>query len=647
MKNMNYIKRIKYMVYLIVGFITAILIFILVLLSFHSHDDMENQIMIENFAQQQMLTQIMSKDAGRIYSLYQAGASAAEEEELAAIEQRLKDVKNSLLIASEKFEKNLDKMKKGTFTYDGGVIKMQSSIQSSTPQIVQIDGMWEQFKVAIEELITQGEANEKSLEALVYIQSNNLEMLSLSEEIATNVLRNTLLEEKTDQRVIYLMMALLMVMILVAFKSLHSYIVVPYRQLYQGFEKVGLIHEGGTMREQQNFNPLMNEVEDMFQKINDLFKLLENMNNNYSFTEMLDFINDTFSEFISYNYIGVALIDKEKQTVKATYGVSDGSITGMPEDLMGKTFRLQDTSLLAVIEEGNARIINDLEAYTKEKTEKYYNKVILNAGIKASITLPLKQGEDPIGVIFFSSNQKNVYKKEHITLLKVLANSIAVSFEQNIFIDDLLYSNTLALAKLAEARDEDTGEHLERMKIYSSKMAELLYGDGIYEDIIDIEYISQIERFSPLHDIGKVGVPDGILLKPGKLTTEEFEEMKKHTTYGAEVLRTAEQTISKHKRGLFGIGIEIAEGHQEKWDGSGYPFGKKGNEIPLSARIVAVADVLDALTSERPYKKAFPFETSFQMMVEERGTHFDPVIIDSFVKHKEDIFRIYQKFHHK
>lgn len=229
----------------------------------------------------------------------------------------------------------------------------------------------------------------------------------------------------------------------------------------------------------------------------------------------------------------------------------------------------------------------------------------------------------------------------------MLANSIAISFEQNIFIDDLLYSNTLALAKLAEARDEDTGEHLERMKIYSSKMAELLYSDGIYEDIIDIEYISQIERFSPLHDIGKVGVPDGILLKPGKLTKEEFEEMKKHTTYGAEVLRTAEQTISKHKRCLFGIGIEIAEGHQEKWDGSGYPFGKKENEIPLSARIVAVADVLDALTSERPYKKAFSFETSFQMMVEERGTHFDPVIIDSFVKHKEDIFRIYQKFHHK
>lgn len=389
MRNMNYIKRIKYIVYLIVGFITAILIFILVLLNIHSYDDMENQILIENFAQQQMLTQIMSKDAGRIYSLYQASADIADEEDLTAIELRLRDVKNSLLISSEKFEKNLDEMKKGSFTYDGGVIKMQSTIQSSTPQIVQIDGMWKQFKVAIEELITQDEANERALEALVYIQDNNLKILSLSEEISTNVLQNTLLEEKTDQRVIYLMVALLMVMILVAFKSLHSYIVVPYRQLYQGFEKVGLIHAGGTMREQQNFNPLMNEVEDMFLKINDLFKLLENMNNNYSFTEMLNFINNTFSEFISYNYIGVALIDKEKQTVKATYGVSDGSITGMPEDLMGKTFRLQDTSLLAVIEEGNARIINDLEAYTKGKTEKYYNKVILNAGIKASITLPL------------------------------------------------------------------------------------------------------------------------------------------------------------------------------------------------------------------------------------------------------------------
>lgn len=167
----------------------------------------------------------------------------------------------------------------------------------------------------------------------------------------------------------------------------------------------------------------------------------------------------------------------------------------------------------------------------------------------------------------------------------------------------------------------------------------------VYRDEINFEYISQIERFSPLHDIGKVGVADGILLKPGKLTTEEFEEMKKHTTYGAAVLRTAEETISKHRKCLFKIGIEIAEGHQEKWDGSGYPYGKKGEEIPLSARIVAVADVLDALTSVRPYKKAFPFERSFQMIIEERGTHFDPKIIDTFIKHKDEIFRIYKKFH--
>ena len=646
MKNINYMKRIRNMLFLIAGSIIAILICILVLLGFHSQRDQDNQIIIESFARQQLLTQIMSKDAGRIYSIYQAQDDYTDQASLERLEDRIETARVSIMDASEEFQSNLDAMNHGVLISQNHTINIESAIRSSSNDISQLNQMWIKFYKSINILVESDIRNEDSLSALVYIQDHNTEMLALSEKISDQVMNATIQNEKSDQIVIFSMMFLLMLSILISFKSLHSYIVVPYRQLYQGFSVLGLTETGSTLKEGRDLNPLVTEVGGLFKKVSDLFKLIDNMNNNYNFTEMLNFINETFSEFISYNYIGVALIDKEKQTVKATYGVSDGSIKGMPEDLMGKTFRLKDTSLEAVIEEGNARIINDLDAYTEGRPVKYYNKIIMEAGIKSSITLPLKRGNDPIGVIFFSSSQKHVYRQEHIALLKMLANSIAVSFEQNIFIDDLIYSNTLALAKLAEARDEDTGEHLERMKVYSSKIAEFLYGDGLFQDKIDLEYINQIERFSPLHDIGKVGVPDGILLKPGKLTPEEFEEMKKHTTYGAEVLRTAEKTISRHKRCLFGIGIEIAEGHQEWWDGSGYPFGRKEEEIPLSARIVAVADVLDALTSERPYKKAFPFEQSFQMMMEERGTHFDPVILDCFQEHKDEIFRIYKGFHY-
>ena len=644
MKTINYMKRIRNMLLLIFGSIIAILVCILMLMGFHSRRDRENQIIIESFARQQLLTQIMSKDAGRIYSIYQAQDDYSDQASLDRLEERMKIARASILSASEEFQKNLDAMNMGELVNSQDTINIKSAIRTSSNGIKQLNQMWIKFDEAVKILAGSDTKKDDSLPALVYIQDHNTEMLALSEEISEQVMNATLRDERMDQVVLFSMMFVLIFTILISFKSLYTYIVVPYRQLYQGFGALGLTQTGSTLREGRNLDPLVSEVSDLFKKVSDLFKLIDNMNNNYNFTEMLNFINETFSDFISYNYIGVALIDKERQTVKATYGVSDGTIKGMPEDLMGKTFRLKDTSLEAVIEEGNARIINDLDAYTEGRPVKYYNKVIMESGIKSSITLPLKRGNDPIGVIFFSSSQKHVYRQEHIALLKMLANSIAVSFEQNIFIDDLIYSNTLALAKLAEARDEDTGEHLERMKVYSSKIAEYLYGDGLYPNTIDLEYIGQIERFSPLHDIGKVGVPDGILLKPGKLTHEEFEEMKKHTTYGAEVLRTAEKTISRHKRCLFGVGIEIAEGHQEWWNGSGYPFGRKGDEIPLSARIVAVADVLDALTSERPYKKAFSFEKSVQMMMEERGTHFDPVILDCFQAHIDEIYRIYKGF---
>ncbi|HBI74146.1 MAG TPA: hypothetical protein DEG06_07780 [Lachnospiraceae bacterium] len=417
------------------------------------------------------------------------------------------------------------------------------------------------------------------------------------------------------------------------------YIILPFNQMYEGISELGLMSYQflPKLPTKKKVTPVIQEINDIFVKFNDLKSLIENMNNNGSFMGTLNFINQTFSGLIPYNYIGIALFIEDKKVIRASYGVSDGKVVGLPENLVGKSWPIDETSLGRLLQSGKARIINDLERYTENRPLKPYNKIILEAGIRASITLPLNLAGEPIGVIFFSSTQKNVYKEEHLNILRTLANSIAISFHQNIFIDDVIYSSILALAKLAEARDEDTGEHLERMKMYSRAIAEFLYESHKHEDEITLEYIEQIERFSPLHDIGKVGIRDGILLKPGKLTAEEFEEMKKHTTFGAEVLKSAEQNIVKYRRSLFGMGIEIAQNHHEKWDGSGYPCGKKGEEIPLSARIVAVADVFDALMSKRPYKEAFSTEKSFSIIQEGRGGHFDPEIVDVFVEHRAEI----------
>jgi putative two-component system response regulator len=195
-------------------------------------------------------------------------------------------------------------------------------------------------------------------------------------------------------------------------------------------------------------------------------------------------------------------------------------------------------------------------------------------------------------------------------------------------------STIFALSKLAEYRDPETGRHLERMREYCRALCREMQELPKYRSVIDVYidnvYIDNVYIASPLHDIGKIGIPDGILGKRGALTYNEFEVMKTHTTIGAETLRVVNL---KHAGNQFlQLGIEVAESHHERWNGAGYPYGLAGEDIPLIARIVAVADVYDALTSKRRYKEAFSHERSRNIILEERGRQFDPDVVDAFSK---------------
>lgn len=195
-----------------------------------------------------------------------------------------------------------------------------------------------------------------------------------------------------------------------------------------------------------------------------------------------------------------------------------------------------------------------------------------------------------------------------------------------------------SLAKLAESRDQDTGTHLERIREYSKTLATEIMAWPKFEQIVDSQFVELIYLTSPLHDIGKVGIPDSVLLKPGKLSPEEFDIMKKHTLIGGETLKASAQA---HPEASFlKMALDIALKHHERWDGTGYPFGLQGEEIPLSARIVAVADVYDALTTKRVYKPAFKHEVAADIIYKSRGTHFDPDLVDAFEKVEEKMRRI-------
>ena len=195
-----------------------------------------------------------------------------------------------------------------------------------------------------------------------------------------------------------------------------------------------------------------------------------------------------------------------------------------------------------------------------------------------------------------------------------------------------------SMSSLTETRDPDTGEHIRRTQNYILLLAEHLKNRPRFSPFLDRETIDLLYKSAPLHDIGKVGVSDRILLKPGRLTEQEFEEMKQHTIYGRNTILAAERKLGNIS--FLRVAREIAYTHHERWDGSGYPEGLKGEQIPVPGRLMALVDTYDALTSNRVYKSKIPHEKAVEIIAEEKGSHFDPEVVDAFLKVKENFREI-------
>jgi len=201
----------------------------------------------------------------------------------------------------------------------------------------------------------------------------------------------------------------------------------------------------------------------------------------------------------------------------------------------------------------------------------------------------------------------------------------------------------IAMASLAETRDNDTGHHIRRTQAYVRELALFMQYNEKYSKVLTKDLVDNLYKTAPLHDIGKVGVPDHILLKPGRLTPEEFEAMKRHTIYGRDTIIAAEATMPNPETFLH-TARDLVCYHHEKWDGTGYPEGLKGEDIPLPARLMAVADVYDALIAKRVYKDAMPHEQAVKIIEEGSGTHFDPDVVAAFSEVKDEFAAIAQRF---
>jgi putative two-component system response regulator len=278
----------------------------------------------------------------------------------------------------------------------------------------------------------------------------------------------------------------------------------------------------------------------------------------------------------------------------------------------------EDTRIIPIVMVTALREVGDRVKALEIGVDDFINKPVENTELRARVQSLLK-------VKAYNDHMRD-YQKELETEVARRTEQLRQAFEK---IKAASLDTIYRLSKAAEYKDEDTGAHIQRMSHYAVAIAR--------EMGLDDRYVETLLYASPMHDVGKIGIPDHILLKPGKLNPDEWEIMKQHTIIGGKILSGSDAEFIK-------LAEVIAFTHHEKWDGSGYPKGLKGEEIPLAGRVTAIADVFDALTSMRPYKEPFSIEKSFTIIKDERGDHFDPDIVDAFFAIENEILSIKKKY---
>lgn len=332
--------------------------------------------------------------------------------------------------------------------------------------------------------------------------------------------------------------------------------------------------------------------------------------------------------------IAIAIYDPETSILK-TYMHSSGE----DSPLDNYQALLDDApSLKTILQKGLPRVANNLVTFEDGKQE--HTKRIGRQGYAASYTLPMFNNGAFFGFIFFNSNEKDVFDENVLRQIDIYGHLISLMVLNELTSIKTLTAAVKTTGSITHLRDPETGSHLDRMSRYSRLIASTLADKYNLDD----SYIEHIFMFAPLHDIGKIGIPDNILLKPDKLNENERETMKTHVQKGRGMIDDLLNNFGLDNVEHLDMLRNIAEFHHEAVNGKGYPSGKKGGEIPLEARIVAVADVFDALTSKRPYKEAWDNQRAIDMLNKLAGETLDQDCVDALLKNLDTVEEIQKKF---
>ncbi len=359
------------------------------------------------------------------------------------------------------------------------------------------------------------------------------------------------------------------------------------------------------------------------------------LNNDGSLQDKLTSIHEVITATFDFiDRIAIAVYEQSSDELKTFVASCHG------ENIL-RHYRacLQDSpSLLEILKQGRPRVVNNLEIFSAGQHA--HTRKIAEMKFAASYTMPVYQHGRLFGFVFFNSNCADVFEEKVLHQMDLFGHMISLMVMNEL---SSAYALTAALkttGDIVQQRDPETGSHIDRMSRYARLIAIQLADSYNLSD----EYIEKISMFSPLHDIGKVGIPDSILLKEDRLTESEFETMKSHTVLGREMIDRLLENFGFEGNNYVEVLRNITEYHHEAINGSGYPQGLEGDQIPLEARIVAVADIFDALTSRRPYKQAWSNDEAFKWMTKMVGSKLDEDCVRALMDNLADIEAIQQQF---
>jgi len=537
----------------------------------------------------------------------------------------------------------------------GGSEKIPSLAASAEPIVCKWDApsraqmdrtaeIWDRFHAGLDQRLNKGDSANAVGASADYIVANEITLTNATARLANTFRRMMEIKLGQIQLLNDIAIGIIITISLTIITILYRRVFRPIDRTVAGFQRVarGELGYRIPVEDRSEIGAMTSSFNDLARRLSTLFRLSDRINDTDNVDDTLRYVYEFFPVFFPVHWVGLLRSARnnreyhiDRSYCESTYTLDESERFPMPDSLFADTASR------------NLPYYSNVDNFKADPwhADAFIRRLHSN-GLKSVFYLPISSNPLETAVLVLATETFNAYNADHLEFLTNIAGQVARSFEKTIGMESLVITSIKGLANLAESRDPETGDHLFRMSHYSALIAEELAGESRYAGYIDQHYIRDILRFSPMHDIGKVGIADDILLKRGKLNDEQIAVMQRHPQIGADVLRRCEEQMNAVGRSVFRIGIEITECHHEKYDGSGYPNKLKGDDIPLSARIVAAADVFDALTSKRPYKEAWPIDRAISHMEAETGKHFDPDVVAACLRAMPRIRDIYDKYKH-